>query len=133
MHKVLVIDSSLTSAESLTSALSKSGFEVVLASSELEGFRVGDEIYPDAIVVRDSPPKLNGVRFCRALRNLFNLPLILLSRQREKEVYSQNAEGKLEWDYYMHLPVNDDELVARLRVLLWRYGKGKRPGEKVGQ
>jgi len=128
MRRVLVVDSNLSSANRIASALNKSGFEVLLASSVPEGLTMGERVFPDAIVVRDGPSQVNGFTLCRVIRRLFSLPLILLGNKQEEEVYSSTLPGWPDWDYYMHLPISYAELGARIKVLLWRYGKAGKPG-----
>ena len=129
MHKILVIDSDSSSAKRIASALTKSGFEVIIASSESEGLKLVDEVSPDAVVVSDNASRLDGFKLCRRIRHLFDLPLILLGDKPEEELYPPTVEGGADWDYYMRLPVKHEELAARIKVLLWRYGKAGRPAE----
>jgi DNA-binding response OmpR family regulator len=128
MHKVLVIDSNPASAKGIVSSLTKSGFEVMVASSESAGLKIKDKTSPDAVVVRDDSTQLEGFKLCKTIRNLFDLPLILLCDKSEEEVYSPDLNVPTDWDYYMHLPISYGELAARIKVLLWRYGKGEKPG-----
>ena len=130
MHKVLVINGDLSSATKIASALTKSGFGMMVALCESVGLNMADARSPDAVVVRDSPPQLDGFRLCRPLRRIFNLPLILLGDKPETEVYSPNPEVSTDWDYYMRLPISYEELAARIKVLLWRYGKTEIPVAK---
>lgn len=130
MHKVLVIDGGVPSSKRIASALTESGFEVIVASSEAEGLKMADEASPDAIVVRDNPSHLDGFKLCQPLRRLFNLPLILLGDKSEAEVYPPTFKAPADWDYYMPLPINCEELAARIKVLLWRYGRVSKPGIK---
>ena len=92
---------------------------------------MGERVFPDAIVVRDSPSQVNGFTLCKVIRRLFSLPLILLGNKLEEEVYSSTLPGWPDWDYYMHLPISHAELAARIRVLLWRYGKAEKPGASL--
>ena len=127
MYKVLVIDDGVPSSKRIASALTESGFEVIVASSESEGLNTADEASPDAIVVRDNPSHLDGFKLCQPLRRIFNLPLILLGDKSEAEVYPLTFKAPADWDYYMPLPINYEELAARIKVLLWRYGKAELP------
>ena len=128
MPNVLVIDSDPASAKRIVSALTQSGFEVMAASSESAGLKIMDKAFPDAVVVRDGSPQLNSSKLCRQIRHLFDLPLILLGDKSEEEVYPPTLETDADWDYYMHLPISYEVLAARIKVLLWRYGKGEKPG-----
>lgn len=130
MHKVLIIDGDFSSAKKIASALAKSGFEVMAASSQSEGLKITDDDCPDAIVVKDSPPQLDGFKLCQPIRRIFDIPLILLGDKPEREVYLPTLESEADWNYYMHLPVNYDELAAKIKVLLWRYGKAELPCRK---
>ena len=130
MHKVLVIDGDLSSATKIASALTKSGFGMMVALCESVGLNMADARSPDAVVVRDSPPQLDGFKLCQQIRRMFDLPLILLSDKSEPEVYSPSLEIPTDWDYYMQLPISYEELVARIKVLLWRYGKTEIPVAK---
>jgi len=128
MPKVLVIGSDPASAKKLASALTKSGFEVMVASSESVGLKIAEKVHPDAVVVKDSPPQIDGFKLCREIRHLFDPPLILLGDKLEEEVYPLTLKTRPDWDYYMHLPISYEELAARIKVLLWRYGKREKPG-----
>lgn len=132
MHKILLIDSDSASAKRIASTLIKSGFEVIIASSESEGLKLVDEVSPDAVVVSDNTSQLNGSNLCRRIRHLFDLPIILLGDKPEGEVYPSTLEGRADWDYYMHLPISYEELAARIKVLLWRYGKAGKPADSEG-
>lgn len=127
MHKVLAIDGDASSAGRITSALTESGFEVIVASSEPEGLKIVDEVAPDVIVVRDNHPHLDGFKLCQIMRRLFDLPLILLGDKPSECAYSADLEIPTAWNYYMHLPIDYRELATRINVLLWRYGKAELP------
>jgi DNA-binding response OmpR family regulator len=133
MYKVLVIDSDFSSATKIASALTKSGFALMVALCESVGIGMAEERSPDAVIVRDSPPQLNGSKLCQQIRHLFDLPLILLGDKSEIEVYSPNLEIPMDWDYYMRLPINYEELASRVKVLLWRYGKSELPYKNRGE
>ena len=132
MHKVLIINGNLSSTEKIVSALTKSGFEVTNVATEWEGLKLVDEFSPDAIVVKDDSTQLDGLDLCQQIRHLFVIPLILLGNRPEPEVYSQTLETEADWDYYMCLPINYEELAARIKVLLWRYGKGEKLANNGG-
>jgi DNA-binding response OmpR family regulator len=129
MPKVLIVDSNPYRRQRIASGLS-SGFEVLTASAEKEALNMAEEFSPDAIVVRDSSPQLDGFKLCQQIRNLFDLPLILLRDKPDEEVYTPDMKMPSDWDYYIHWPVDYGVLAARIKVLLWRYGKGEKPGSR---
>jgi len=87
MHKILPIDSTSASAKKIASALTKSGFEVIKASSESEGLKLAEDVSPNSIVVSDNTPQLDGSKLCRRICHLFDLPIIFLGDKPEDEVY----------------------------------------------
>lgn len=125
MHKILLIDSDSASAKKIALALTKSGFEVITASSESEGLKLAEDVSPNSVVVSDNISQLDGSKLCRKIRHLFDLPIILLGDKPEEEIYPLTLKGGTDWDYYMRFPISYEELVARLKVLLWRYGKAE--------
>ena len=131
MHKILLIDCDTASAKKIASALTKSGFEVIIASFESEWLQIADEVSPDAVVVKESA-QLDGSRACQQIRHLFDLPLIFLGNKPEGEVCPSTLENGTDWDYYMRLPVKHEELAVRIKVLLRRYGKARKPAGSEG-
>lgn len=127
VNKVFIIGTDDRSVTEIASALTKSGFEVMTASGESTALKTARESSPDAIVVRDNPPRLDGFMLCEQIYHRFALPLILLGNRSETQVYSQALGSPPDWDYYMRLPIDYNELAGRIKVLLWRYGKGEKP------
>lgn len=125
-HKVLLISSESTSSEEMASALSEFGFEMITAlldSVELETLR---RVAPDVVVVRGSLSPLHADEICRQICRLCQLPVILVGNKPERQAY-QASEAVATWGYYMCEPVSYGELAARIKVLLWRYGKSELP------
>lgn len=128
LNKVLVVDSNLSLTTEIASALTKAGFEMMVAVHKSTDVTLIHECLPDIIIVTDNPPQLDGFMFCREIHYRFTLlPVILLGNRPETQVYSQNLETPPDWDYYMRLPIDYNELAARIKVLLCRYGKGEKP------
>jgi len=130
MHKILLIDSDSASTKRIALALTKSGFEVMIVSSESEGLKIADEVSPAAVVVKESA-RIDGYRACQQIRHLFDLPLIFLDDKPEEEVCPSTLENGTDWDFYIRWPIEYEELVARIKVLLWRYGKARLPDSDI--
>ena len=126
--RVLVVDSDDPSAREVASALIQSGFRVMLAPDKSTAVRLLRECPLDIIVVRDNPPRLDGFMLCRQVHHRFALPLILLSDKPETQAYRSSRETPTDWGYYIRLPIDYNELAARIKILLWHYGKGEKPG-----
>ena len=127
--KVLIIDSDAGTAKRLASVLAEEDFEAIVASPHLVKPEMMEEHCPDAIVLRDKPPQCDGHKLCQQIRQLSSVPIILLGDKPENGVYL-DAKAAFHWNYYMQWPASYAELVARLKVLLWRYGKLDRIARK---
>ncbi len=82
----------------------------------------GGEI-PDLLITDSLMPRVGGLELVRSIRNstddeLSVLPVIMLtSRQSELDVIEGLETGL---DDYVTKPFSPDELVARVRTVLWR-------------
>jgi DNA-binding NarL/FixJ family response regulator len=118
---ILVIEDDSTLRGLLVTVLSDAGFTVVEAASGEQGLQVA-RTHPPALVVLDVHlPGVCGYETCRALREVFgdDLPLIFMSGERT-EPFDRVAGLLLGADDYVVKPFACDELVARVRRLLWR-------------
>jgi PAS domain S-box-containing protein len=66
--KVLIVEDSRDSADSLALVLSMQGFEVAVAYTGPEGVRLAGEVLPDAVVCDLGLPGMTGFEVARALR-----------------------------------------------------------------
>lgn len=114
-YRVLIVGASV-SREGLPSVLERSGFEVITASSSSEGLRKLEEAFPNLVIIEDGSPQLGGLKACSQIRELVDIPLILIGSESEKRAYPQAVEAGA--DFYMSHPVSSLELVARAKALL---------------
>lgn len=132
MNKLLLLLCNTTGMNGLAPSLASCGFEVKVAPSEAEWMSLVEEFCPDAVVVNGNHALSEGSAACQRIRDKFDLPLILVGSEPEERLYLDVCERGASWDYYMRWPVDCRELVARLKVLLWRYGKkARKAGEKM--
>jgi len=103
--------------------LSGLGYEVREAEDGQEALDLleGGEV-PDLLITDSLMPRMNGLDLVRSIRNspddLSALPVIMLtSRQSERDVIEGLETGL---DDYVTKPFSPDELVARVRTVLWR-------------
>jgi len=126
MTKVLLVDDDPSILESLGPFLSRTGFEVLLASDGLEALeRIAMD--PPALIVLDVlMPRLDGRELLRRLRREGNWTPVLLLTQVGESVERALAleEGA---DDYLNKPFDPHELVARMRAILRRARPGKPP------
>ena len=122
--RVLVADDDRIVRRIVVAKLSGLGYEVREAQDGQEALDllVGGEV-PDLLITDSLMPRMNGLELVRSIRSspdgtLSVLPVIMLtSRQGEHDVIEGLETGL---DDYVTKPFSPDELVARVRTVLWR-------------
>jgi DNA-binding response OmpR family regulator len=116
--RVLLVDDDPRLLVTLSRGLNLRGFEVTSADSaggavpHLEAGRA------DILILDVAMPGIDGVSFCRLIRDRFPLPILMLTAR--DEVSDRVAGLRAGADDYMVKPFALDELVARLETLLRR-------------
>jgi PAS domain S-box-containing protein len=104
--------------DSMRQALEPAGYEVCLAASEQEGFRLLREDRPDLVLLDANLPEANGVDICQQIKTdpqLADLPVILLS---VPPVAVKPPGIRLAADDTISRPVHKRELLARVKAVL---------------
>jgi DNA-binding response OmpR family regulator len=122
--RVLVADDDRIVRRIVVAKLSGLGYEVREAEDGQAALDllVGGEV-PDLLITDSLMPRMNGLELVRSIRSnpngaLSALPVIMLtSRQGEHDVIEGLETGL---DDYVTKPFSPDELVARVRTVLWR-------------
>ncbi len=118
MAKVLVVDDEESLLDALRYALSREGFDVVMARDGGEALGVFEREHPDVLVLDLMLPTLNGWDVCRRVRASSSVPILMLTA-RDAEV-DRVVGLELGADDYVTKPFSMRELVARVRALLRR-------------
>lgn len=126
LPKVLVVDDDFRLLVSLHRGLRLRGFEVETSETLTEALRRLDEDWPDVVVLDVGMPGMDGVTFCRLIRDRFSQPILMLTARDaiEDRVAGLDAGA----DDYLTKPFALDELVARLGALLRRGSANASPG-----
>ena len=98
-----------------------SGFEVVTATDGVEALKAVFETHPDIIVLDYNMPRKNGLEVAQDLKNnpLFaHIPIMIVTAHGEKQAKLKGLSMGI--DDYLIKPVDADELVARIRMILKR-------------
>lgn len=85
--KILVIDDSETVLKTIKTFLEIEGYEVVVAHSGAEGFKLAKDEKPDLILTDFVMPNLNGFHLAKLLKaddDTKDIPVILISSKGEK-------------------------------------------------
>jgi two-component system OmpR family response regulator len=122
--RILIIEDDQKTADLLTSALEREGFETIHAPDGERGIELALNGRFDALVVDVMLPKLDGLSLVRKLReNGDTTPVLMLSARGE---VGQRVEGLDSGaDDYLAKPYAVSELLARVRSLMRRNQQAK--------
>ena len=119
--RILVVDDDRAVRESLRRSLTFNGYSVELALDGVEALDRLSSDRPDAVVLDDMMPRLDGRGVCRQLRSSGDdLPVLMLTARDsiDERVAGLDAGA----DDYLPKPFALEELLARMRALLRRTG-----------
>ena len=126
MSTVLLIDDSDLDRKISMDALTHAGFTVEEAGDGRAGLRKVYECRPDIIVLDVMMPSLDGWAVCERIREACDTPIIMLtSLDREEDMIRGLDLGA---DDFLSKPVSPNQLVARIRAVLRRAGRGTAEG-----
>jgi len=110
--KVLIIEDDMEMNRLLQLDLTHHGYEVMTATTGLDGLRLFHETRPDLVVLDVALPGMNGMTVCQRIRELFERPDPDLTAHAITE--EEMAEGlNLGADEYMIKPLRNLEFHAR--------------------
>jgi two-component system KDP operon response regulator KdpE len=117
---ILIIDRERGIRQALRSLLHGEGFVSFDTGSTSVGMRLVRKQAPDLILFDINIPQREGLKLCRTLRLSFDGPLIVISAlETERDKVLAFEAGA---DDYVAKPFGTQELLARIRVLLRRFG-----------
>ena len=118
----LVVDDERSVRDALSRALRSEGYEVQLAVSGGEALGLLADQSPDVVVLDVGMPGLDGLETCRLIRAKGDeVPILMLTAR--SGVSDRVAGLDAGADDYLVKPFALEELLARLRALLRRYGQ----------
>ncbi len=122
--RILVVDDESSISELLSIALRYEGFEVATAADGNEALDRWGEFRPDLILLDVMMPGLDGFEVAKRLaERRSEAPIIFLTARdtTEDKIRGLTIGG----DDYVTKPFSVEELVARVRAILRRTGKGE--------
>lgn len=119
-HKILVVDDDPHIREVICFALEKAGYVSCVAGDGLAALEAVGTERPSLIVLDIGLPEMDGLEVCRSLRKTSEVPVLFLSA-RDDEI-DRIVGLELGADDYVVKPFSPRELVARVGVVLKRYG-----------
>lgn len=119
MFQILVVEDNLNTAKLMKSVLSHSGYEVYTAQNGWEALECTDKIHIDLIILDVMMPKMDGYEFTERIRSCGdNTPILMVTA---KQLPEEKCKGFLVGtDDYMVKPVNEEEMLLRIKALLRR-------------
>ena len=132
MLRILVVDDDKNTRMLLSAVLGNAGYEVSLASNGLEALEVLDKEHVDLVVLDIMMPKMNGYEFTQTLReNHDNIPILMVSA---KQLPADKHKGFLVGtDDYITKPIDDEEMLYRIKALLRRAKIATERKIKIGE
>jgi two-component system, OmpR family, KDP operon response regulator KdpE len=116
--RILVVDDEPQLARVLRTGLKTRGYDVRVAADGVSALETFGDWRPDLVVTDLAMPNLDGLKLCRRLRELSQLPIIVLSVRGEERTKVEALDAGA--DDYVTKPFGMDELLARVRAQLRR-------------
>ena len=119
MFQILVVEDDKNTARLMYAVLKHAGYEVFQAGNGIEALEITDKQHIDLIVLDVMMPKMDGYEFTEQLRSCSdNTPILMVTA---KQLPEEKCKGFLVGtDDYMVKPVNEEEMLLRIKALLRR-------------
>ena len=119
MFHLLVVDDDKNTRLFLTALLEDAGYTVTTAVNGEEALDVMDRTHVDLVVLDIMMPGMDGYEFTRVIRESdVNLPILMVSaKQLPADKHKGFAVGT---DDYITKPIDDEEMLYRIKALLRR-------------
>ena len=119
MVHILVVDDDKNTRLLMSAVLRDAGYNVTTAADGEEALDVMDRAHVDLVVLDVMMPRLDGYEFTRLLRETDNnLPILMVSA---KQLPADKHKGfEVGTDDYMTKPIDEDEMLFRIKALLRR-------------
>ena len=119
---ILVVDDEPQIRRVLRSTLSTQGYVITDAKTGEEALELLRKERPDLVLLDMNMPGMGGIEACREIRRASDAPIIMLTvRNAERDKVAALDAGA---DDYVVKPFGIEELLARIRAALRRYGPG---------
>lgn len=119
MFNILVVDDDKNTRLLMKAVLEAENFTVITAENGEEALSVMEHSHVDLVVLDIMMPKMDGYTFTKTLRAADNnLPILMVSA---KQLPADKKQGFLVGtDDYMTKPIDEEEMLLRIRALLRR-------------
>jgi len=128
-RKVLVVDDESQITRVLRHSLTAHRYDVRTAADGVSGLDTFNDWHPDLIITDLQMPEVGGIEFCRRVRKLSSVPIIVLSVRGEEKTKVEALDAGA--DDYVTKPFGIDELLARVRAALRRTPESTEESEQI--
>lgn len=116
---ILVVEDEPAIREVLVFNIKKEGYNTLEAGDGITGLNIAIELRPDLILLDIMLPKLDGLSVCKNIKNVYNVPILMLTAKNEEREKIVGLE--IGADDYITKPFNPLEVTARVKSQLRRY------------
>lgn len=119
MFQLLVVDDDKNIRKYLCTVLSHEGYQAFSAGSVREALQIMEQYKVDLMILDVMMPDMDGYAFAKLLRDCNNdIPILMLSaKQLPRDIKQGFLSGT---DDYMTKPVDEEEMILRVKALLRR-------------
>lgn len=121
MKKVLIIEDEQNLARFIELELKHEQYEVDITYDGLSGLNKALQQYYDIILLDLMLPEMDGLEVCQRIRTQKDTPIIMITAKGE--IYDKVVGLDNGADDYIVKPFEIEELLARMRALVRRYGE----------
>ncbi|HLR21751.1 MAG TPA: response regulator transcription factor [Tissierellaceae bacterium] len=119
MFNIMVVEDNENTRKLMEAVLLENRYNPILAKDGIEALEILDKKHIDLIILDIMMPNMDGYEFTKTLRDSnYNIPILMVTA---KEDPSDKKKGFiLGTDDYMVKPVDEEEMVLRIKALLRR-------------
>ena len=119
MFRILVADDDKNTRMLLKAVLEAENYTVITAENGEEALHIIDNSHIDLVVLDVMMPKMDGYTFTQTLRDCQNnLPILMISAKQLPE--DKRRGFQVGTDDYMTKPIDEEEMLLRIKALLRR-------------
>jgi len=119
--KLLIVDDEILIREVVKEYALHEGYEILEACNGEEALEIIKREDIDCLILDIMMPKLDGLNMFKQMKEIKNIPTIILSARTEE--YDKLSSFELGVDDYLTKPFSPKELMARIKAILKRCNK----------
>src|SRR5215472_3836337 len=115
---IIVVDDEPQITRVLRTTLDAQGYDIRVANDGETALEITKDFAPDLVITDLAMPHMNGIELCRRLREISQVPILVLSVRGEERSKIEALDSGA--DDYITKPFSTGELLARVRAALRR-------------